>query len=198
MRSSLFGALGGKDRFFAFMRWFLYSAMLLIFYMVMAGGFFQGWQPIFIIPLAVAVAMRQGEHRGMLGASIFGGVCGLVIDIACGRLFGFSGIWLLPGCLATALLGAHLIKVNLLNFLWLNAAVCTLMAFANYFFRYLLWGTDNSGIVLTEIIIPAHLSAVVLSPLIYFTVKLISIKVSPNEAVKLSLSSIEQDDEDYK
>ena len=194
-RTFLVQLFGGKDRFFGVMRWFFFCVMLLIFYMVMAGGFFRSWQPILIIPLAIAVAMRYGEYQGMLSASVFGAVCGLVLDIACGKLFGFSGIWLLPGCLMAALLVSHLIKNNLLNFLWLNAAVCILMAVSDYFFRYILFSADGSALVLTKFIIPSHLSAVVFSPLVYFAVKLIWFKVSPNEKVKLSLSSIEEEED---
>jgi len=169
--------------------------MLLIFYMIMSGGFFRTWQPILIIPLAIAVAMRQGENQGMLSAAVFGAICGLVLDIACGKLFGFSGIWLLPGCLAAALLVSHLIKTNLLNFLWLNACVCALMALADYFFRYILFAAEGAALVLTKFIIPSHLSAVFFSPLVYFAVKLIWIKTSTGEKVKLSLSSIEEEED---
>jgi cell shape-determining protein MreD len=188
-----FGAqlFGGKDRFLRFMRWFFYSAALLLFYMVMAGGFFRGWQPILIVPLAVAVGMRQRE----LSASVFGAVCGLVIDIAYGRLFGFSGVLLLPGCLAASLLVSNLIKINLINFLWLNAAMCTLMGLADYFFGYVLWRADNAEIVLTDFILPAHLSAVVVSPLVYFLVKFIAIKFSSQSSTRLTLSTIDEQDE---
>jgi hypothetical protein len=184
---------GGKDRFVKVMRWSFYSFVLLLFYMLMSGGLFRVWQPILIVPLAIAVAMRQRE----ISASVFGAICGLVIDIAYGRLFGFSGIWLLPGCLMASMMSYHLIKINLLNFLWLNAAVCFLMTLADYFFNYILWGTENSGLVLVRFIIPAHLSAVILSPLVYFVVKWISAKFSHEEDVKLLLASVDEE-EDYE
>ena len=155
-------------------RWVFYFGMLIFLYMIMVGGFFASWQPVLIIPLAIAVAMRESEVK----AALFGAVCGLVIDIACGKLFGFSGIWLLPGCLGASLLVSNLIKVNLLNFLWVNAVVCAIMAASDYFFRYALWNMDNAHYVLTGFIIPSHLSAVVLSPLIYLSVKFISEKIS--------------------
>jgi len=181
----IFGALGRKDRIRVFMRWFFYSLILLLFYMIMVGGFFRGWQPLLIVPLAVAVAMHERE----LGASIFGAACGLVIDIAYGRLFGFTGIWLLPICLAAALLVSHLIKANLLNFLWVTAIGAALIALAEYFFMYVLWNVDSSRFVLTGFIIPAHLSAVIISPLIYFAVKRISTKLSPYRQIRLSNST---------
>ncbi|MCL2634226.1 MAG: plasminogen receptor (KT) [Oscillospiraceae bacterium] len=187
------GATGRKDRLRTFLRWFFYSLALLFFYMLMSGGFFKTWQPIFIIPLAVGVAMRERE----LSAAIFGAVCGLVIDIACGKLFGFTGVWLIPGCLACALLVSHLIKANLINFIWVNAVVCAFTATADYFFRYVMWGADTSGYILTGIIIPAYLSAIIFSPFIYFMVKLISIKLSPREIHRLSGSS-EDDEDEYE
>jgi hypothetical protein len=195
MKNRSFGTLWKRERFRTFMRWFIYSLVLLFFYMLMAGGIFRGWQPILIIPLAIAVAMHERE----LSASIFGAVCGLVIDIASGNLFGFSGIWLLPGCLAATLLVSHLIKINLLNFLWVNAAVCAIMALTDYFFGYILWNVDNAHLVLINFIIPAHLSAVILSPLIYLTVKRISTKLSPYRQYRLSSSANDNnDEEEYK
>jgi len=182
-----------SERIRIFMRWFSYSVVLLLFYMIMAGGFFRGWQPIMIIPLAIAVSMRERE----LSASVFGAVCGLIIDIACGKLFGFSGVWLLPGCLAAALLVSHLIKVNLINFIWVNAIVCTFMATTDYFFRYFLWGADNSSYILTRFTIPSHLSAVILSPVVYFIIKHIDRKYSPEEQVKITRSA-KDDEEEYK
>jgi hypothetical protein len=183
-----------NDRLRVFLRWLCYCLVLLLFYMVMASGFFRNWQPVLIIPLAIAVAMRERE----LSASVFGTVCGLVLDLAGERLFGFSGVWLLPGCLASALLVSHLIKVNLINFLWLNAAVCFIMALTDYFFRYALFAPDNASFVLANFIIPAHLSAVIISPLIYLPVKFISAKFSVEERIKLYAHSSSDDDEDYR
>jgi hypothetical protein len=178
------------------MRWFCYSSVLLVLYMIMVSGslrFGRGWHPIMMIPLAIAVAMRERE----LGGAIFGASCGLVIDLACSRLFGFSGIWLLPGCLTASLLVSHLIKVNLLNFLWINAAVCTIMALTDYFFNYVIWNADGGSFVFTDFIIPAHLSAIFLSPGIYFAIKGISGKFSLHEEINLS-SQHENKDEEYK
>ncbi|MDR0197605.1 MAG: hypothetical protein LBI36_05230 [Oscillospiraceae bacterium] len=192
MSERLFGALGKRDRVRAFLRWFLYSLTLLVFYMIMSGGLFKKWQPVTIIPLAVSVAMREKEMSG----AIFGAVCGLFIDLAYGKLFGFSGVWLMPSCLAAALLVSNLIKFNLINFFWVNALVCFLMALTDYFFGYVLWSVNNSVYVLTGYIIPAYLSAIALSPFVYLLVKLISSKLSPRETHRIS-SVYDDDDDDY-
>jgi cell shape-determining protein MreD len=159
---------------------------------MVSGSSTTSWQPILIVPLAMAVAMRERE----LSASVFGAVCGLVIDLAYGRLFGFTGIWLLPGCLTASLLTAHLIKVNFLNFLWLSTAVCTILAAADYFFGYVIWSVPNAHYVLSDFIIPAHLSAVILSPAVYFGVKGISRRFTLHERVHLSSMHDKKDDEE--
>jgi len=187
--SRFFGALG-KARFLVFIRRLFYSLALLLLFTGMSGGFFKKWQPIMIVPLAVAVAMREGETFGAL----FGAFCGLFIDIAEGKLFGFSAIWIMPCCLAAALLVAHLIKLNLINFIWVGAFTSALVAATDYFFGYVLWGLDNSGYVLTGFIIPSCLSSIILSPLIYFLVKAISVKFSPREAYGVSASSGDEPD----
>lgn len=176
------------------MRWFCYSAALLLLYMVMVSGLFRGWQPILMIPLAIAVAMRERELNG----AIFGAVCGLMIDTACGRLFGFTGVWLLPGCLAATLLVSHLIKINFINFLWINTSVCAIMAATDYFFRYAIWRTPGAEYVLTDFIIPAYLATAIMSPLLYFMVRLIAKKFSLHEKITLSSMHERKDDDEYK
>jgi hypothetical protein len=196
MRNRKYANLSKSDRFRISVRWLFYSLTLLLLYMIMVGGFFRGGQPLLIIPLALAVAMRERE----LPAAVFGAFCGLVIDIACGRLFGFTGIWLMPGCLIASLLVAHLIKINLLNFLWITAAVSAVMAATDYFFNYVIWNTRGAHYILTDFIIPAHLFAVILSPAVYFAVKGISHKFSLRERVQLSSMHVNSnnDDEDFK
>lgn len=188
-----FGAFGRKTRFLVFTRRFLYSLTLLLVFMAMSGGFFKKWQPVLIVPLAVAVAMREGETFGAL----FGAVCGLFLDVAEGKLFGFSAIWIMPCCLAAALLVAHLIKVNLINFIWVSAFTSALVAATGYFFGYVLWGLDNSAYVLTGFIIPSCVSSIILSPFMYFAVKIISVKFSPREAYGLSASDGSDPEDDY-
>ncbi|MCL2755131.1 MAG: hypothetical protein FWD35_05395 [Oscillospiraceae bacterium] len=168
-------------------KWLCYCGILLLLYMLMVGGGgnSQGaaqWQPILLIALAMAVAMRECNNE--LAVCVFGAVCGLVIDIASANLFGFSGIWLLPGCLTVSLLSSHLIKANLLNYIWLNALMCAVMAAADYFFNYALWDTAGHNFILTDFIIPAYLATIVFSPLLYLAVRGISRRFTLRESVK--------------
>jgi rod shape-determining protein MreD len=149
------------------LRWTCYFSILLFFYMLMTGGFFSRWQPLLIIPLAIAVAMFERE----VGSALFGAFCGFMIDTACGNLFGMSSVWLMPLALAASLLVMNLIRQNIINHLWLVTISCIIMAFMEYFFKHLIWDQPNSEVVLILYIIPSYFSAIVLSPAVYFLVK---------------------------
>jgi rod shape-determining protein MreD len=159
------------------LRWLFYSLILLLFYTVMHGGFFRGWQPVLIIPLAIAVSMHERET----GSAIFGIFCGLLIDTACGNLLGMSAVWLMPCALAASLLVMNLMRANFINHIWMSSAVCLIMAFMEYFFVYVIWDTPNSGIILRSLVIPSYVSAVVLSPGVYFLVRLVSLRFREKE-----------------
>ncbi|MCL2637013.1 MAG: hypothetical protein FWD48_01455 [Oscillospiraceae bacterium] len=162
-------------------RWAFYFLMLLFFYMLMTGGFFSRWQPLFMIPLAIAVSMFERE----IGSALFGAFCGLMLDTACGNLFGMSSVWLMPCALAASLLVMNLIRPNLVNHLWLVTVTCIIMAFMEFFFKYLIWDEPNSGIVLVIYIIPSYLSAIILSPAVFLLTRVIFVRLSEkeNEAV---------------
>ena len=63
-----FRARSRKARLRCLFRWFLFSAVLLIFYLWEVAPLIREWCPLLIIPLATAVAMFEGE----LAAGVFG------------------------------------------------------------------------------------------------------------------------------
>jgi len=163
-------------------RWTFYSLILLLLYTFMYGGFIRGWQPILIIPLAIAVAMHERET----GSAIFGAVCGLFIDVACGNLLAMSSVWLMPCALAVSLLVMNLMRANFINHLWMAAVTCMLMMFMEFFFGYIIWDIPGAGIVFRGLLLPSYLSAIVLSPGIYFLVRAVSLKFREKETGRFS------------
>jgi len=155
-----------------------YFLILLFFFMLMSGGFFPRWQPFLIIPLAIAVSMFEREVAGAL----FGAFCGLMIDTACGNLFGMSAIWLMPCALAASLLITNLMRPNVINHLWMVTVTCIIMAFMEYFFKFAIWGEPNSDIVLIMYIVPSYVSAIVLSPLVYLLIRTVSVKFGAKDS----------------
>ena len=125
-----FRARSRKARLRCFFRWFLYSAVLLMFYLWEVAPLIRGWCPLLIIPLATAVAMFEGE----LAAGVFGVFCGLMLDMASGTLLGFSSMWLLISCPLISLLSRFWLKSNWLSHLVMNTAVCVIMCGLDFLF----------------------------------------------------------------
>ncbi|MCM1333825.1 MAG: rod shape-determining protein MreD [Bacteroides sp.] len=158
----------GRKRVIA--KWLLYAAALVLFYALMRSGAFRGVQPVLLIPLSTAVAMREQE----LSSSVFSFFCGLYIDCAYGFVFGFSAFWLILMGVSASLLARNLVQRNFLNFLWLSAAATLVEFFMDYLFYAVVWDLPNREVLLTESILPTVAATVVVSPLVYFLIKAIS------------------------
>lgn len=187
-----------KMKIKVFFRWFFYFLALIILYAIMSSGIFDLWQPYFIISLAIAVSMREQEFA----SSIYGIVCGFMLDISVGTLFGFYAVWLMPFCFLTSLFSRNLIKVNFLNHI-IFTAVTTLFSFSMYYlFNFVIWNTSGREIIITNILLPSFIATFVSAPPIYFLIKLISRKfglednISLNEAMEEVVEKREEHEKD--
>ena len=170
----------------AVLRWVLFSAVLLIFYLFMGNPLIRGFCPLLIIPLATAVAMREGD----LAAGIFGVFCGLMIDIANGvTLLGFSSLWLLIACPIISLSTRFWVKANTLSHFVMNFIVCLVMAGMDMLFLHWVWERSQSGISFVRVILPEYGGAVLFSIPIYWLVALIRKKLMPKEQQRLEKSA---------
>lgn len=162
------------------LKWLLYSFTLLILYVVMRAGVFSSWQPVLIIPLAVAVAVNESE----LSAGVFALFCGYLVDIACGFIFGFSVIWLMPVCVAASLLVKNLIRLNLFNYILITIVAVFLQFSMDYLFNIVIWSIPGSNIIFSSLILPSAVSTIILSPSMYYIVKYYNKKLSPSGIVE--------------
>ena len=170
----------------SFLRWFLYSAALLLFYIFEINPLIRGFCPLFIIPLATAVAMYEGD----LAAGVFGTFCGLMLDMANGvSVAGFSALWLLCICPVISLISRFLIKVNLLSHLVMNAVTAIVMAFLDLVFLHWVWEGADSVISFRLVILPAYGGAVLFSVPVYLLIRLINAKLRPREQDRLESSA---------
>lgn len=72
------------------LKWAVYSFVLLLLYTLQASPALfsiHGIKPVFVIPMAVSVALFENE----VGAGAFGLAAGLLWDFSAGKLFGFYG-----------------------------------------------------------------------------------------------------------
>ena len=155
--------------FRCFMRWFCYSAVLLVFYLWEVAPLIRGWCPLLIIPLATSVAMFEGE----LAAGVFGVFCGFMLDTASGTLPGFSSLLLLISCPLISLLGQFILRSNWFSHAAMNAATVIFMCGMDFLILHWVWERESSGI------------SFVFSIPIYFLVRLISTRFRPKEERRL-------------
>ncbi len=168
------------------LRWSLYAAALLLFYLFETNPLIRGFCPLLIIPLATSVAMYEGD----LAAGVFGTFCGLMLDMANGvTVAGFSALWLLCLCPCISLLSRFWIKVNLLSHLVMNAIAAIVMAFMDLVFLHWVWEGADSVISFRLVILPAYGGAILFSVPVYLLVRLINKKLRPNEQGRLEESA---------
>lgn len=175
-----------REKIRSFVRWALYSAVLLIFYLIETNPLIRGFCPLLIIPLATAVAMSEGD----LAAGVFGAVCGLMLDMANGvTVLGFSALWLLCLCPAITLLSQFWMRVSALSHFVMNAAACIFMAFMDMIFLHWVWERSQSVISLKHAVLPSYGGAILFSIPIFWLVRLISRKLRPTDHQKLENSA---------
>ncbi len=150
-------------------KWLIYTLLLLMCTVIMRSGVFGNWQPVLLIPLAVAVSMYEDE----LSSCIFALFCGYMTDIGFGFLFGFSAVWLMAVCVLSSLLVRNLIRVNLINFCIISAAAVMLEFSMDYFFNVFLWNIPKGEIILMRSILPTAIATMIVSPALYFLTRLV-------------------------
>ena len=169
--------LSRTEKRFRAAKWAIFTVLLLFFYVLMRAGIFGAWQPVLLIPLCVAVSMFEDE----LSSCIFALFCGFMTDIACNFVFGFSAVWLMAVCVASALLVRNLIRVNLINFILIGLAAVLTEFSMDYLFNILIWNVPEGEVILTASIIPSAAATVIVSPAVYFLVRMIENRLSGDE-----------------
>lgn len=178
-----------------FLRWFLYVAILLLFYLFVTNPLIRGYCPLLMIPLATAVAMYEGD----LAAGVFGVFCGLMLDMASGvTVTGFSAIWLLCACPLISLLSRFWMKVTFLSHFIVTCCTAVVMGAMDFLFVHWMWEGADSYISLTHSVLPAYGGAICFAIPVYFLITLIVNKLRPKEQRRLEESAQSAEEAVYK
>lgn len=165
-----------KIRYCAAIRWTLY--VLLIFAASILTDTGHGVKPIYFIPLCVCICMNEGEYT----SAVLGGICGLLLDQATGKIFGYSSVIFIVICVGTTILFRHLLFQNALNVMLISAVFTAIYEMLDYFFYYAMWDYEGSGYVFSDIAIPCILYTIIISPVVYLIIKPIIKKFYPQKA----------------
>lgn len=120
-------------------KWVCYVLLMLLCTVLQTlPGLFQlgTAKPLWLLPLALAVAVEEGEFAG----GIFGAVCGLMWDYTAGRTVGMLAFELLVLCFLLSAVMQLYFKTSAPNFVLLAAAAALLVLSLDWLFFYYMPG----------------------------------------------------------
>lgn len=158
-----------SERVRLILKWLIYAflaAAAYIYLTTFPGSFAK---PLLLVPLALCISMRETE----LPSALTGAVCGLMLDSACGKVFGYNAFLLMILCMFTSLLFLYLMRQNWINSLMVNAAAALLLGILDFFFYYGIWSHANVELLLVRNVLPAAVLTVLASAAVYVVIKII-------------------------
>lgn len=157
------------------LKWLFYSLLLFLLIVIQTTPNLleiKGTKPILVIPLAVFIAVFEGE----ISSFVFAVITGIVWDMQSNKILGFSSIIISICCVAVAMLVIYLIRANIVNCCILSAGVTGIYCLLDFICYYFIWGYDGMWYLVVSHFIPMIIYTTVVSPLIFIIVKSIASK----------------------
>lgn len=169
-------------------RWIIYVFIILLCYVFLTAGSFR--KPLLLIPVALCISSYAREHT----AVVTGIVCGLLLDIACNKLFGFNALILMLMCAGVSLLYKYYLNFKLLNFIVLAAAGIFIQGILDYFFFYAIWEHSNVSLIYTNHILPCCIYTLISAFVVYPVINSINRMLRP-QIIRTIKEAVISDDE---
>lgn len=127
-----------------FFRWLLYYVVIYSGFIFMTSGTFL--KPVILVPIALYIAVNNNIYA----SAVTGTVCGLLIDISCGKLFGYNAILLTVFCVLVSLLFEFYLRDKFVSFIFVSAVVSYIQCLLDYKFYYQIWKYEDTEIIFRE------------------------------------------------
>lgn len=149
-------------------RWVLYYVLIFFSFIIMTSGTW--FKPILLLPVALGISVNNNQY-----ASVFtGALCGFLIDISCGKLFGYNAVLLSVFCILTSLVFELYLKHKFFNYLAITAAASYIQCLLDYKFYYQIWGYENVERIFVRVTLRVWIYTLISSVFIYLVFKLIN------------------------
>lgn len=156
-------------------RWLLYVIILLFSFVIMTSG---SWKkPVLLVPVALCIAVNSD----IMISAFIGAVCGFLIDIACGRLFGYNAVILTIFCVAVTLIFELYLRKKFFTFMLISAGVSFLQCWLDYKFFYDMWDYADVERIFHNVTLKVWIYTLISSVVIYLIFKLINRLLMPKE-----------------
>lgn len=165
---------------FHFVKYAAFSLEILICYIIQSNSTLSlevfGGRPILMIPVAMTIAIFEGE----IPAIIFGLICGLLADLGYNGPMGFYAISIMILCYIVSILMENYIKTNLLTAVLAGAVSIPLIIILQFVLFYVLMGYSD----VFEYFIKHYISRIIYTfvfvPVFYGINRFIAIKTISN------------------
>ena len=160
-------------------RWFLYYFLIFFSFIFMTSGTWM--KPLLLIPIPIFISVNNNQY-----ASVFtGAVCGFLIDISCGKLFGYNAVLLSVFCIAASLAFELYLKNKFVNCILISAAAAFIQCWLDYKFYYQMWKYDDVERIFWRVSMKVWLYTVISSFFVYLAIKLINRFLMPRAHLTL-------------
>lgn len=147
-----------------------YSLLMLVLYVIQTDPqlfSISGIKPVLVLPFAISVAMFDRQLAG----GLFGLFAGILCDTSSNVLFGFQSILYLVICTAVGLLVVYFMQPSVINSLIFTGCGLGVRLFLEYFFYYVMWGYENSHLILLSRMIPLLLYTLAITPFLFLAAR---------------------------
>ncbi|PWJ13089.1 rod shape-determining protein MreD [Ruminococcus flavefaciens] len=162
-------------RFKTTLRWMIYYLLIFISFIIMTSGTL--YKPILLVPLAVGIAVNNNIYA----SAVTGAICGFLIDICCGKLFGYNAVILTVFCIAANLVFELYLKDRFINYFIITAAAAFLQCWLDYKFYYQIWDYEHVGRIFRKVSMKVWLYTVISSVFVFLVLKLVNRLLMPRE-----------------
>lgn len=160
-------------------RWILYYIIIFFGFIFMTSGTFL--KPVVLIPIAFCIACGSGQ----ISSAVTGAVCGFLIDMSCGKLFGYNAVLISFFCIVLSLLFEHYLKRRFINVLITTAAAAFIQGWLDYRFYYQIWKYENVERIFSKVTLPVWFYTVISTAVVYFIIWLVNYFLIPKEHLTL-------------
>ncbi len=157
------------------LRWIVYYLLIFIGYIYMTTGTWR--KPVILLPLALAIAVNNNQY----GSVVTGAVCGFLIDIACGKLFGYNAVILAFFCIVISLLFEFYLKNKFVNYMIFTAAASFIQCWLDYKFYYKMWKYENVHRIFTRYTLRIWIYTMISAVIAYLLIKLVNRLLMPRK-----------------
>lgn len=162
-------------RFKTTLRWMIYYLLIFISFIIMTSGTL--YKPMLLVPLAVGIAVNNNIYA----SAVTGAICGFLIDICCGKLFGYNAVILTVFCIAANLVFELYLKDRFINYFIITAAAAFLQCWLDYKFYYQIWDYEHVGRIFRKVSMKVWLYTVISSVFVFLVLKLVNRLLMPRE-----------------